>query len=169
MAFGPNGEIYYTSKAIAGDGVSVIVLCASKDNATTWTCGEASGGIANIYDIQDKSWMAVDTSTSKYRGTVYVVWTDVSQVYDNGGSFIFFTYTRDGGQTYSAPLALSAIDGSAVVQDATISVGPNGEVYVSYLDGHFGGTGITVTKSVDGGTTFSALKSATLFRRSQAP
>src|SRR5450759_5764713 len=52
VAFGPNGEIYYTS--IANDGFSVITLCASKDNATTWTCGEASGGAANVYDTQDK-------------------------------------------------------------------------------------------------------------------
>ena len=158
VAFGPNGEIYYTS--IANDGFSVIALCASTDNATTWTCGEASGGAANVYDTQDKSWMAVDTSTSKYRGSVYVVWTDLSQV--AGGSFILFTYTRDGGQTYSFPVALSPIDGSVVVQDATVSVGPAGEVWVSYFDDHLGGTGITVTKSVDGGNSFSALKSATL-------
>src|ERR1019366_5400070 len=160
VAFGPNGEIYYTS--IANDGVSVITLCASKDNATTWTCGEASGGAANVYDLQDKSWMAVDTSNSKYRGTVYVVWTDVSQVYDGGGSFTFFTYTRDGGQTYSIPVTLSPLDGSALARDPTVSVGPAGEVWVSYFDDHFGGSGITVTKSVDGGNTFSALKSATL-------
>ena len=160
VAFGPNGEIYYT--AIANDGWSVIVLCTSTDNATTWTCGEASGIYANAYDAQEQSWMAVDTSTSKYRGTVYVVWTDVSQVYDGGGSFIFFTYTRDGGQTYSSPLALSPLDGSAVVRDATVSVGPSGEVWVSYFDDHFGGTGITVTKSADGGNSFSGLKSATL-------
>src|ERR1019366_4945403 len=152
VAFGPNGEIYYTS--IANDGVSVITLCASKDNATTWTCGEASGGAANVYDLQDKSWMAVDTSNSKYRGTVYVVWTDVSQVYDGGGSFTFFTYTRDGGQTYSIPVTLSPLDGSAVARDPTVSVGPAGEVWVSYFDDHFGGSGITVTKSVDGGNTF---------------
>ncbi len=162
VAFGPNGEIYYNSIAIGGDGVSVITLCASNDNATSWTCGEASGAAANVYDTQEQSWMAVDTSTSKYRGTVYVVWTDVSQYYDGGGSFIFFTYTKDGGQTYSSPLALSPLDGSAVVQDATVSVGPSGEVWVSYFDDHFGGAGITVTRSVDGGNTFSALKSATL-------
>src|SRR5450756_2302948 len=96
---------------------------------------------------------------SKYRGSVYVVWTDLSQV--AGGSFILFTYTRDGGQTYSFPVALSPIDGSVVVQDATVSVGPAGEVWVSYFDDHLGGTGITVTKSVDGGNSFSALKSAT--------
>ena len=162
VAFGPNGEIYYTSIAIGGDGVSVITLCASNDNATSWTCGEASGAAANVYDTQDKSWMAVDTSNSKYRGTVYVVWTDVSQYYDGGGSFIFFTYTRDGGQTYSVPVTLSPIDGSFVVQTPTVSVGPSGEVWVSYFDDHFGGPGITVTKSVDGGNSFSALTPATL-------
>ena len=80
-----------------------------------------------------------------------------------GGAFILFARSTDGGRTFSAPSALSAIDGSQLVQDAYISVGPNGEVYVSYLDGHFGGSGITVTKSVDGGATFSALKPAALF------
>src|ERR1017187_7532341 len=160
VAFGPNGEIYYTS--IANDPWSVIVLCTSTNNATSWTCGEASGIYANAYDTQEQSWMAVDTSTSKFRGTVYVVWTDVSQVYDNGGSFIFFPYTRDGGQTYSAPIALSATDGSFVVQTPTVSVGPAGDVWVSYFDGHYGGWGITVERSTDGGNTFPTVASATL-------
>jgi len=29
--------------------------------------------------------MAVDTSASKYRGSIYVVWTDLSQDFDGGG------------------------------------------------------------------------------------
>ncbi len=160
VAFGPNGEIYYSTVALGGSGLSVVALCASTDNAATWSCGEASGGVANVYDTQDKSWMAVDTSTSKYRGTVYVVWRDLSSFY--GGSFILFTYTKDGGQTYSVPKPLSAIDGSAVVQDVTVSVGPSGEVWVAYFDRHFGGPGITVAKSVDGGTSFSTPVSAAL-------
>ena len=160
VAFGPNGEIYYSS--IANDGVSAIVLCTSTDNAATWTCSEASGSVETVDDTQEQSWMAVDTSASKYRGSIYVVWTDLSQDFDGGGSFILFSYTRDGGKTYTFPLALSPLDGSAVAQTPYVSVGPAGEIWVSFFDGHFGGTGITVTRSVDGGSTFSTPTPAAL-------
>ena len=90
-----------------------------------------------------------------------MAWTDFSQTF--GGAFILFARSTDGGLTFSLPLALSPMDGTTLVQDSSIAVGPNGEIYVSYLDSHFGGSGITVTKSTDGGATFSALKSAVLF------
>jgi hypothetical protein len=161
VAFGPNGEIYYSTLAVAGDGVSVISLCSSTDGAVSWACGDASTVAANIYDTQDKDWLAVDTTSSKYRGSVYVTWTDFSQTF--GGDFILFAWSTDGGVSFSIPQALSPMDGTTLVQDSSIAVGPNGEIYVSYLDSHFGGSGITVTKSTDGGTTFSALEPAVLF------
>ena len=160
VAFGPNGQIYYSSDAVANDGFSVIVLCSSTDNATTWTCSEASSTVAAPDDQQEQSRMAVDTSTSKYQGSVYVAWTDVSPDFDAGGSFILFSFSRDGGLTWF-PQALSALDTSAVVRDPTVSIGPAGEIWVSYFDGHFG-AGITVMKSVDGGVTFTAPAPAAL-------
>jgi len=161
VAFGPNGEIYYSTLALAGNGVSFISVCLSKDSAVSWTCADASTVAANFVDTQDKDWLALDTTSSKFRGNVYVAWTDFSV---GNGAFILFARSTDGGQTFFAPSVLSPIDGSQLVQDAYISVGPNGEVWVSYLDSHFGGSGITVTKSVDGGVTFSALKPAVLFK-----
>ncbi|HEX7614249.1 MAG TPA: PKD domain-containing protein [Thermoanaerobaculia bacterium] len=161
VAFGPNGEIYYATLAFANDGASVISSCVSTDSAVSWSCTEASTVAGNVYDTQDRDWLAVDNSSSKYRGSVYVSWTDFSQVY--GGSFILLARSTDGGLSFGGPQALSALDGSQVVHDSSIAIGPNGEVYVSYLDGHFGGTGITVTKSVDGGATFSTPKAAVLF------
>ena len=59
-------------------------------------------------------------------------------------------------------MSLSAVDGSVVVQAPTVAVGPSGEVWVSYFDDHFGGPGITVTKSTDGGVSFSNLTAAAL-------
>ena len=161
VAFGPNGEMYYATIALASDGVSVISSCVSTDAAVSWNCAEASTTAGNVYDTQDKDWLAVDNSSSKYRGKVYVSWTDLSAYY--GGSFILIAQSTDGGLTFGAPQLLSAVDGSQVVQDSSIAIGPNGEVFVSYRDGHFGGTGITLTKSVDGGASFSTPKSAVLF------
>jgi len=159
VAFGPNGEVYYATLAAAG--VSAVSLCVSTDAVVSWTCTEASTIAGNVYDTQDRDWLAVDNSSSKYRGNVYVSWTDFSTLY--GGSFILIAQSRDGGLTFFGPQQLSAIDGSQVVGDSSIAIGPNGEVFVSYLDGHFGGTGITLTKSVDGGVTFSATRAAVLF------
>jgi hypothetical protein len=163
VAFGPNGEIYYASLAMAGDGVSVISSCVSTDGTVSWTCTEASTLAGSRYDTQDEDWLAVDNSSSKYRGNVYVSWTDFSTYY--GGSFILIARSLNGGLSFGGPQSLSALDGSQVVQDSSIAIGPNGEVFVSYLDGHFGGNGITLTKSVDGGATFSTPKAAVLFTR----
>ncbi len=161
VAFGLNGEIYYTTLALAGDGVSVVSACVSTDGAATWTCTEASTLAGNSLDTQDQDALAVDSSSSKFRGGVYVAWTDFSQSF--GGSFVLFARSANSGLTFGTPQALSAVDGTQLVQDPSLAVGPNGEIYVTYLDGHFGGSGITVTKSLDGGVTFSAPKAAVLF------
>ena len=161
VAIGPNGEIHYTTLALAGDAVSVVLSCVSTDSAVSWSCAEASTIAGNAYDTQDRSRMAVDNSSSKYRGNVYVTWTDLSTV--NGGSFVLLARSTDGGLNFGAPVALSAVDGSQLVGSSSIAIGPSGEVFAAYLDGHFGGVGITVTKSIDGGVTFPALKSAVLF------
>ncbi len=161
VAFGPNGEMYYATLATASDGASVISACVSTDTAVSWTCAEASTTAANVYDTQDQNGLAVDNSSSKFRGNVYVSWTDFSTLY--GGAFILVARSADGGRSFGTAQALSALDGSQVVQDSSIAIGPNGEVFVSYRDGHLGGTGITLTKSVDGGVTFSTPKAAVLF------
>ncbi len=158
VAFGPDGEISYATLAAAGDGVSIIALCSSSDGAVSWGCVEASTVAANVFDTQDKPWLAVDTTSSKYRGRIYVTWTDFSQTL--GGDFILFAVSTDGGASFSSPLALSPIDGTTLVQNSTISIGPAGEIYVSYNDSHSGSSGITVTKSTDGGATFSAIRTA---------
>jgi hypothetical protein len=65
----------------------------------------------------------------------------------------------DGGRTFSqaVPLTtLSAADAAAnqTAQGAFIAIGPSGEVYVAWYDTRF--NGIRLTKSTDGGGSFSA-------------
>src|SRR6185436_18788071 len=52
-------------------------------------------------------------------------------------------------------------DGSQSVQGSMPAAAPNGDVYIAYADRHFNsGGGISIVKSTDGGSTFSAPKSA---------
>jgi hypothetical protein len=52
--------------------------------------------------FHDKPWVTVDNTSGRYRGSVYVAWTDNTR-----GSPIVFSRSRDGGATWSRPVAIS--------------------------------------------------------------
>ncbi|HEV8267459.1 MAG TPA: hypothetical protein VGR00_04465, partial [Thermoanaerobaculia bacterium] len=97
--------------------------------------------------------------TSKYKGTLYVSWTDFTE---GNGSYINFARSTDGGATFSAPLAISPKDNTQEVQGSRPAVTSNGDVFVVYADFHEP-LGISIAKSTDGGATFGMpTKAATL-------
>jgi hypothetical protein len=66
-----------------------------------------------------------------------------------------FSRSLNGGATFSTPIPLSA--NGTINQGSEPVVGPNGEVYVTWLQ--FSGprgTGIVITKSTNGGASFGA-------------
>lgn len=73
----------------------------------------------------------------------------------NDSSYIMFTRSTNGGQSFSNPFRIcevagDAIDSSNTVEGAVPCVGPNGEIYVSWS----GPLGIVFDKSTDGGLTW---------------
>jgi hypothetical protein len=107
----------------------------------------------------DKDWITVDNSNSAFSGTVYVCWTeDVAK----GQQVVEVSRSTDQGQTWSAPVAVSAPSQTSVT-GSEVAVGPNGEVYVAYVAtptkvSHLvGGRGqIFLAASTNGGQSFSA-------------
>ena len=91
-------------------------------------------------NLADKDWVMVDPVTD----ALYVFWTDFVI-----GESIFFIRSQDGGATFSDPIAISDPNFDAI--SAVSSVGPGGELYVSYFD--FFQT-ILLTRSLDGGLTW---------------
>src|SRR5207244_3437592 len=88
-------------------------------------------------------WITVDNAAGSGQGTVYATFTRfASGLFDRG---TYLTRSTDGGNTWSAPLALGGSQGSYV------TVGPDHAVYVFYYNGS-----IQMRKSTDGGLTFAA-------------
>ena len=154
VAFGPGGEIYYaTLMTTGGDSVSTIGVAKSTDGGLTFGAPvDVASSISNSASAQDKDGLAVDTSpSSPHRGNVYVAWTYLASP---GQTFIVFARSRDGGQTFDPSIHLSPADFYGV-GNATIAVGPGGEVYVAFEDGHILPDGISILKSTDGGVSFT--------------
>src|SRR5467141_984740 len=125
----------------------------------------------------DKPFMTVDNSNIQpptgFDGRIYVTWTDFSS-----GSKIKFSYSSDTGNTFPTKQTLdsltnnpgtypylAALDSGAspglysatYVQAAMPAVGPNGEVYVTWMsvDTGFNKSKMRFSKSTNGGASFS--------------
>ena len=108
--------------------------------------------------LNDKEWIAADWhASSPFRDRVYVSWTRFIFNPQNGRfvqSPIFFAYSKDGGQTFSDPQAVSGnvlySQGSRPIvgHDGTVYVIWDGATRLSALDGTY------IVKSTDGGVTF---------------
>ncbi len=99
---------------------------------------------------EDKEFIAVDNSTSRFRGNLYVSWTTFSL--DTGqSSGIRFARSSDGARTFSPAIDLQV---GASLQGSIPSVGPRGEVYVAWQRSNQQ----LVRRSVDGGSTFDLVR-----------
>lgn len=165
VAFGLNGEIYYSTIADDRNFTVFIGVAKSTDNGVTFApVVDASTSAGNENDFQDKGWLAVDRSaTSPFKGSVYEAWTDFTQ---SNGSFINCSRSTNGGDSFKNPIPISPQDRTQLVQGPMPAVAPNGDLYVAYSDTHFNTSGgISIVKSTDGGRSFSAPKSAAAFFR----
>ncbi len=163
VAIGPAGEIYYAFLEAASGDPTDIALAKSTDGGLTFPSpfGNPSASVQNGYDVMDKPAVAVDNgAASPRRGTVYVAWT---YFFTNYGYTAILCAGAADGVTFNPPKVLSVIDG-APVDHAAVAVAPNGDVYVAYEDGHLSPDGITITRSTDGGQTFSGLRTVATYR-----
>ena len=162
VAIGPAGEIYYAFlESVPGEPASVALAKSTDGGLTFPELSSPAGGVENGYDVMDKPAIAVDNGASSPRkGTVYVAWTYYFTRY--GYTAILCSHAADGA-SFTAPAMLSIIDG-APVDHAAVAVAPNGDVYVAYQDGHRSPSGISITRSTDGGQAFGALRAAATFQ-----
>jgi hypothetical protein len=161
VAIGPAGEIYYAFLEAATGNPTDIAFARSTDGGLTFPgIGSASEYVQNGYDVMDQPAVAVDNGASSSRkGSVYVVWTYYFSAY--GDTAILCGRSADG-VTFQPPALLSAI--GAIVGHPAVAVAPNGDLYVAYQDGGLSPSGISVTRSTDGGQTFSPLKTVATYQ-----
>ncbi len=129
--------------------------------------------------FEDKPYLAVDTSSgSPFKDSVYIVWTRFH--FDSLDNYlespIFFSASRDAGQTWSAPIEISGrnpafctFSGTPLPYDGRCRedqfgspvVAPDGTIFVAFEndqainDGEFRNQYLVI-KSNDGGATWSA-------------
>jgi hypothetical protein len=125
--------------------------------------------------LNDKPYMAIDNSpTSQFRDRIYVAWTVFAT---DGTGYIFAVHSNDYGQTFSSPVLVSTTSSSLCTntlglptphgtcnfnQFADPFTAPDGTLYIAYANFNNTVTGsdnrnqVLLTKSTDGGQTFSA-------------
>jgi hypothetical protein len=104
--------------------------------------------------FQDKINLAVDQTTGSHAGNVYVAWSQYTG--QAGNNVVLVSRSTDHGLTFSQPVrATPAALGTASFAD--VAVGPDGAVYVTFLNypsTSNPNTDVWIVKSTDGGVSF---------------
>lgn len=118
------------------------------------------GGFAGLNEpkVQDKPWLSTDDYSDKYKGDVYLTWTEfdyINSKKDKYHSRIRFSKSSDKGQNWSDAITISdsvgdALDDDHTLEGATTAVDKNGTIYCVWA-GH---NKIYFDKSADGGKTW---------------
>jgi len=164
LAFSADGTVYYSSLVgVRGTTIpDLITVSSSKDGGQTWSDPVLATNKTNPVDFNDKETVWVDkSSTSPFKGNVYVSWTLFVGV-PGTAEPIVFSRSTDGGQTWSPAQKLSASYNNRTIggrQGSTIRTDASGNIYVIWE------SGVTINgvktdaqvfaKSTDGGVSFS--------------
>lgn len=121
--------------------------------------GQFSAGI-----FQDKPNVVADQTSGPFSGNVYVAWSRDSGASAN--NVILFSRSTDHGVTFSKPMQVSnGIVGNELFTD--LAVAPDGTLYLTFRSTAAEGPtfdGIWITRSTDGGASFSEPSLLTRFR-----
>ncbi len=158
VAFDTRGTIFFSQLLIAsidnkfkGDAM---VVNRTSDGGATFSLGailkkDLNAGPAGRFE--DKPFITCDTNlSSPFRDNVYVAW-DTVEGFGNG--LVNLARSTDHGMTFSVQRIDDPQSGSGTNEIAADpAVGPNGEVYVAWLD--VLNSRLQMDRSFDGGVTF---------------
>lgn len=121
---------------------------------TTGTANGSQKGSNGNFPDHDAGTVDTGTGPGHHYGRLYVAW---AQFNGQGRSPILLAYSDNDGATWTGPIPVSDA-GHQFDQDATPRVGPDGSVYVSYINGpnekSTKSNSAMIAKSTDGGNTF---------------
>ncbi len=158
-AVGPKGEVYLVWAGPVG-----LVFKKSLDGGVDFSkekvISDMPGGWDFSVDGLDRAngmpVTGVDLSNGPNRGTLYVNWIDAR----NGDPDVFVMFSRDGGETWSAPVRVNddPVKNGKVQFFTWMSVDPiDGSVNIVFYDRcetEGAATRLTMARSVDGGRKF---------------
>ncbi len=162
QAFDSKGNAYYgtlafpqppsTSEAATGLQADFFVAKSTDGGRTYPSAAKVSGAAPAIFD--DKDSITADANpSSPFHDNVYAAWTK----FTTGGDQILFARSTDGATTFSNPLPISPGYNNNVVggrQGSAVKVGPDGTVFVVWLDTVKRQAVERMSISHDGGKTF---------------
>ncbi len=127
----------------SGASTFSIIAARSTDGGVNWT----QTGVPNPTN-NHKNYLVVDAnSNSPYANRVYVTYATINS------SPINFSLSTDSGQTFSAPMTINGSVGSPNTNGPNLAVGPNGELYLTWVGmGDPGPLGLN--KSTSGGISW---------------
>jgi hypothetical protein len=147
-----------TAEAATGQQADFFVAKSTDGGCHYTSAAKVSGASPAIFD--DKDAITADANpNSPFHDNVYAVWTKFTAQNANGfgGDQILFARSTDGGATFSTPLPVSPAHNNNAVggrQGAAVKVGPDGTVYVVWLDTVNKQAVELIAISHDGGATF---------------
>ena len=156
LAFDSSGNLFYGYIVVffsAGNGIkgTEMAVARSTDGGKTYaqvTFFSFSGGADHF---NDKPMITTDTSAaSRFRDSVYIAWDAASGGSAQGGG-LRVARSRDHGKTFTVTRADDP-SGPGRSIGATITTGPNGEVYLAWND--YAANAIMFNSSLDGGATW---------------
>ena len=140
-----------------GTWVDRIVCQKSEDAGQTWNDISFVG--LNSGEKNDKETAVVDRANNN----IYLTWTQADAYHSTNpldSSLILFSYSDDMGENWSVPKRLSKQAGnsngdSGMLRSAVPTIGPSGEIYVSWAGtDELGNFGIIFDKSTDYGESW---------------
>ena len=147
-----SGTFYYAAIANIG-GLSAIGVANSTDDCQTLSSFvSATPASSTQGDIEDKPWIAVDSTGGPRDGNVYVCW-DHFHNYPSLDSDIRFSASLDGGTSFVREQVISPAN-AVYPFGCHIDVGPGGEVYVTWTSVAPGDFSINFRRSRDGGQSW---------------
>ncbi len=163
VAFDSRGNVFYAglgfNRTSPPSTVAVNKGTFDSGGHLSWSAPVLINPTTSPATLNDKEWIGADWhAASPFRDRVYVSWTRFLFNPQNGHyvqSPIFFVYSTDGGQSFSAPQNISGNvlydQGSRVVvgYDGTVYVFFEGSTRLATLDATY------MVKSTDGGASFS--------------
>src|SRR6266851_2754896 len=168
QAFDSKGNAYYgtlafpfppTTEELATGLQADFFIAKSTDGGCTYSSSARVSG-SSPAQFDDKDAITADANpNSPFHDTVYAAWTKFAKPGGKGvgGDQIFFSRSTDGGATFSNPSPISPGYNNNHVggrQGAAVKVGPDGTVYVVWLDSVNKQTVERLSISHDGGKTF---------------
>src|SRR5256712_819485 len=75
---------------------------------------------------------------------------------NTGGDDIYFTKSSDGGRTWSTPLRVNDDIGNVAQAQPRLALDPANNIYIAWTDTRGGTNDIYFSKSINGGSSFSA-------------